>query len=73
MFEFVVWLITLPFQLLGVALSIVFGVVGFVLSAIFAVLGTVLGLGQALVCVAAIVLVVWAFAKLLSNTTAVAG
>jgi len=73
MIEFIVWLITLPLQLLGLILSIVFGIVGLVFSVIGTVLGTLLGLGQALVCIAAIVLVVWAFAKLVSNTTATAG
>ena len=73
MLEFIVWLITLPFQLLGVVLAIVFGVVGAVLSVIGAVLGTLFGLVEALVCIAAVVLVVWAFAKLVSNTKAVPG
>ena len=73
MIEFIVWLITLPLQLLGLVLSIVFGIVGLVFSVVGTVLGTLLGLGQALVCIAAIVLVVWAFAKLVSNTTATAG
>lgn len=73
MLELIVWLITLPFQLLGVVLSIVFGIVGLVFSVIGTVLGALLGLGQALVCIVAIVLVVWAFAKLLSHTTATAG
>jgi hypothetical protein len=72
MIEFVMWLITLPFQLLGLVLSIVFGLVGAVLSVIGAIVGSILGLGWALFCIGVVVLLVMGLIKLVDRHPATA-
>ena len=72
MAELVVWLVTLPFQVLGVVLSVVFGILGAVLSIVFSVLGSVLGFVWSVFCIAAVVLLVWGAIKLLGGKPSVA-
>lgn len=70
--EFIVWLITLPFQLLGLALSIVFGVLGALLSVLGAVAGAVFGFGWTLFCIGIVVLLVMGLIRSIDRKPAAA-
>lgn len=72
MAELVVWLLTLPFQVLGVVLSVIFGVLGAVLSIVFSLLGSVLGFAWSAFCIAAIVLLVLGAIRLFDGKPSVA-
>ena len=68
----IVWLVTLPFRVLGVVLSVVFGVLGTVLSIVFSLLGSALGFVWSAFCIAVVVLLVLGVIKLLGGKPSVA-
>jgi hypothetical protein len=70
--ELIVWLVTLPFQVLGVVLSVVFGLLGAVLSIVFSLLGSALGLVWSAFCIAVVVLLALGVIKLLNGKPSVA-
>ena len=72
MVEFLVWLITLPFQLIGLVLSIVFGVLGAVVSAIGAVVGSLFSFAWTLFCIGIVVLLVIGLIRVLDRRRALA-
>lgn len=67
MAELIVWLVTLPFQILGVVLSVVFGIVGALFSIVFTLLGSALGFVWSAFCIAVVVLLVLGAIKLLGG------
>lgn len=70
MFELFVWLIQLPFLVLGAALSIVFSLVGVVLSLAGAILSAITGFVWTLFCIGLVVLLVYGLIKLLDRKPA---
>ena len=70
--ELIVWLVTLPFQVLGVVLSVVFGILGAVLSIVFSLLGSALGFVWSAFCIAVVVLLVLGAIRLLNGKPSVA-
>ena len=67
MIELFVWLIQLPFVLLGAALSDVFSVVGVVFSLVGAILGAIAGFVWTVFCIGMVVLLVYGLIKLLDR------
>jgi hypothetical protein len=70
--EFIIWLLTLPFQILGVILSIVFGILGAVISVVASIIGAAFGLIWAALCIGAVVLLVMGVIKMLDQRATVA-
>jgi ABC-type molybdate transport system permease subunit len=70
--ELIVWLVTLPFQVLGVVLSVVFGILGAVFSIVFSLVGSALGFVWSACCIAVVVLLVLGAIKLLGGKPLVA-
>jgi hypothetical protein len=68
MLKLLVWLIKLPFVLVGVVLAAAFGLVGAVLSVLGVVLTPVLGVGLLILPIGlAFILVAWVIARLFDD------
>ena len=64
MIELFVWLIQLPFLVLGTALSVVFSLVGVVLSLAGTILSAIVGFVWTLFCIGLVVLLTYGLIKL---------